>query len=338
MKKVFSSGTESGFFSPEDEDNSGIKERILYGIMQGNVSNKYDQYTHYIYRSGLTASDYFFARIKRLISSEKSDWIFFYSFSSLGLYLIGTRLSKWDEDHFGFKMANLQIFIIPDGAGKEPDILRDLLNKALSYLKNKNVAFVSSRVNGDNIVALHSMEDAGFRYYDNVIWPITDAKTKPGETEVRLIEDKDIDEVKRIAGRFQYPRGHYYCDERFDKTKVDAMYSKWVDTTLKNKEHIAVIESSGKLAGLFVFKMDAELAEHTGYRYGRLRLLALDSQFRGLGLGEKLFKGTLSLISGLGADYIDSGYSTKNHVSARLHVKTSFYSVYEEVTFHLWLK
>lgn len=261
---------------------------------------------------------------------------FFYELTPFGPYLIGTRLSKWDEDHFKFKMAQLQIFTTPD----EPlsgTKLKNLLEKAIDYLKINGVSFVSSRMNGDHIVALHALEDNGFRFYDNVIWPISRAVEYKEKVTVRLMKSNEVDKVKWLAENFQYQRGHYYCDDRFDKQVVNSMYPKWIDTALKNNESIAVIEYNNDVAGFFEFKIDEELFKYTGYKYGRLRLLALNSAYRGKGLGEYLFKGTLSLIKNMGADYVDSGYSTKNHVSAKLHAKASFYSVYEEVTFHLWL-
>ncbi|PBQ31536.1 hypothetical protein CNR22_07070 [Sphingobacteriaceae bacterium] len=338
-KADFISHPSSGFFLQRNEPAlNNLKEELIKSISENLYIIQYDQYSKYRYNEGFSASSYFLHRIKKLISANQGDWAFFYEFTASGPYIVGVRLSKWDEEHFGFKMANLQIFTNPNekttGAVKLGAIIKDALN----YLKGEGVTFVSSRVNGDDISSLHSMEDKGFRYYDNVIWPISATKDKDFVSEVRLMKPDDVNEIKRIAENFQYQRGHYYCDDRFDKKVIDAMYPKWIETTIRNKEHIAIIESDQKVAGLFVFKMDEELEDFTGFKYGRLRLLALDSSYRGLGLGEKLFNGTLAIIKNLGGEYIDSGYSTKNHISAKLHAKASFFSVYEEVTFHLWLK
>jgi L-amino acid N-acyltransferase YncA len=115
------------------------------------------------------------------------------------------------------------------------------------------------------------------------------------------------------------------------------MYAKWVQTAWKNQDFIGIVEDDGRVAGYFVCKMDQDLSDALGFKYGRMRSLALDGKIRGKGLGIALFEGVMILMKELGAEYIDSGYASKNHVSARLHVKTSFYSVYEEVTFHQWL-
>ena len=68
-----------------------------------------------------------------------------------------------------------------------------------------------------------------------------------------------------------------------------------------------------------------------------MRSLAIDGSCREKGLGKRIFRGAICHMKKSGAEFIDSGYSTKNHVSASLHTKEQFRTVYEEVTFHKWL-
>lgn len=312
------------------------KEVLLRSIMENPKVAIYDQYVNYHYKEGFTAFNYYYSRIEKLILATSGEWAFFYELTHFGPYLLGVKLSKWDEEHFGFKMANLQVFAVPH-QGAQETTFQSLIVRAIVFLKKEGVKFVSSRVNGDSLCALHALENLGFRYYDNVIWPIAETQNIEGNSKIRLIESNEVDEIKSLAENFQFSRGHYYCDDKFDKSKVDAMYPKWIDTTIKNSEPVSVIESNGIIAGFFAFKLDDELFRFTGYKYGRLKLLALNSKFRGKGVGTELFNGTISIIKQMGADFIDSGYSTKNHISAKLHTKNNFYSVYEEVTLHLWL-
>ena len=323
-------------FQNEDASTRRLKEDLVNSIKENSKVAIYDQYRNYCYKEGFNSFDYFYERIKKLIFATSGEWAFFYEPSDYGPYLLGVRLSKWDEDHFGFKMANLQVFTLPY-QDVQIAIFQTLLQHAISFLKGEGVKFISSRINGDCLQALHALEDVGFRYYDNVIWPIVSTQYFEADTKIRLAKSNELEEIKILAEKFQFNRGHYYCDEKFNKGKVDAMYPKWIDTAIKNNEPISVVEINNVLAGFFVFKIDDELFRFTGYKYGRLRLLALNSEFRGVGAGSELFKGTLSIIRKMGADFIDSGYSTKNHISAKLHTKNNFYSVYEEVTLHLWL-
>jgi len=64
-----------------------------------------------------------------------------------------------------------------------------------------------------------------------------------------------------------------------------------------------------------------------------MRSLALNLNVRRKGLGKSVFKGSISIMREMGAEYIDSGYLTKNHLSSKLHVRTKFNTVYNEITF-----
>ncbi len=307
-------------------------EDMLAKVAESLPSYAYGQYKHYPSKKDNTWEDLILSQLNG--NMMDSEWTFFFEMASDHPNLIGCRVPKWDEDHFGFRMASINVFISRDGPAIE-----NMVGECLDHLRGCGVKFVSSRINGDNIALIHLLESNGFRYYENIIWPVL--KFEEGvivrPKDVRLMTDADIERVVEIAGGNSFPRSHFHCDTGFSKEKVNSMPAKWVKTAWKNKDPIAVIESDGEVAGYFAFKMDKTLSETTGYNYARMRHLALDSSFRGKGLGKRLFGGTIALMGEMGAEYIDSGYSSKNHMSARLHVQHSFESVYEEVTLHLWL-
>jgi L-amino acid N-acyltransferase YncA len=311
-----------------------INDDVVRTIEKALLSYPFDQYAHYPAREKTAWVSYLLSSLKRVLKDE--EWFFFYDEANGSPCLLGCKVSKWDEDHFGFKMASLQLFISPISSLQ---VLEGLLDECLARLREQGVKFVSARIHGDHISAIHVFEAQGFRYYEDVVWPVASCKsiTAKLSPQVRLMRASDLAEVSRIAENYQYQRGHFHCDERFDRVKVDSMYAKWVQTAWKNQDFIGIVEDDGRVAGYFVCKMDQDLSDALGFKYGRMRSLALDGKIRGKGLGIALFEGVMILMKELGAEYIDSGYASKNHVSARLHVKTSFYSVYEEVTFHQWL-
>lgn len=252
--------------------------------------------------------------------------------------LLGVKVTQWDREHFGFGVAAIEV-VHSHETPPSNSRMAELLTQCLGNLRDLNVRFVSARMNGDMLATLHLFESRGFRYIENIIWPVARCTEASGSSDpgVRLMREDDLPDVQRIASNSQYQRGHFHSDTRFDRKKVDQLYAKWIETSWNNKEPIAIIEHEGKVAGYFNFKMDGELSEVLGYSYGRLRSLALDGALRGKGLGQNLFQGTMSLIANMGGEYIDSGYATKNHASAKLHTLGGFYSAYEEVTLHLWL-
>lgn len=252
--------------------------------------------------------------------------------------LLGVKLSEWDSQHFGYGVASIDL-VYSHQTGASNRRCAQLLSDILAALRSEKIRFVSARLPGDMIPTIHIFEDAGFRYHETIIWPVapcSDTIPRYPET-VRLMRDEDLPGVMSVAAASQYQRSHFHSDSGFDRQQVDRLYEKWIQTSWTKGEPIAVVEHAGKVAGYFNFKMDAALSGALGYSYGRMRSLALDGAARGQGVGRKLFHATMAIIREMGGDYIDSGYATKNHLSARLHDISGFHPAYEEVTVHLWL-
>lgn len=248
--------------------------------------------------------------------------------------LLALRISPWDSEHFGFPLAQLHVLLTT----ATPD-LPDLLAEVLAHARAANVRVLTTRVNGDQLAVLHALEDHGFRYYDDAIWPVVAVENLQVQVDprVRMARTADRPRLLELAQKWTYPRGHFYCDPRFDRDAVDRLYAKWLQTALDQQTPIAVIESAGVVQGFFQFSVEPLQQTPLGHRYAHLRLLALDGSARGQGLGAALFASTLALCQQFGAQFIDSGYSSKNHVSARLHTRHGFLSMHEEVTLHAWL-
>ncbi len=252
--------------------------------------------------------------------------------------ILAVRDSDWDRSHFGFGMATLHVLLAAAVPNLERQLV-ELLPACLELLRRRDVRFVSTRVHGDHLRVVNTFEDHGFRYVDNVIWPVasTDRLTQVMDPRVRRLTETDLPRVLELAQKWAYPRGHLYCNSGFEKAKVDAMYGKWLLTAWQTNAPIAVIEEAGRVEGFFQFSVEPIDQTPLGHRYGHMRLCVLNGEVRGRGLGQALFASTMVLMAQMGASHVDSGYSTKNHVSARLHGRNGFVSTHEEVTLHRWL-
>lgn len=305
-------------------------------VAQGLDEFEFDRYLHYPSARRGAWQELLLSRLDSLIASEEST--LFWSADDRGESLIAARVSPWDEEHFGFPMAGVQVVYTRGSFG---DSLRAAFHQCVESLQGREVAFVSARIHGDQLEAIHLFESNGFRYYENIVWPVVPTATvveSPHDAPVRLMTEADLAGVVRIAEQHQYPRGHFHCDPGFSPGAVDPMYGKWVRSAWEKKQPVLVVDFDGSVAGYFVLEISEGTSRVLGYRYAGMRSLGLDRRARGQGLGLALFRGALVWMKSQGAEFVDSGYATKNHVSARLHVRTGFTSVYEEVTLHRWLK
>lgn len=315
-------------------------EELLPSIRAGLADYPYDAFRGYPARpqgdGRAPWESYLLARLQAM--ADDPEWTFFGRSGPDGPLLLAARTARWDQELFGFALASLVAPYCPD----QPDLrsrTSALLDGCLAHLRARGVKFVSARVNGDQVDVLHALEDAGFRYYETVSWPVAGTAVLAHERDprVRLLDDCEVQHAALLAAEHGYARSHFHRDPGFARKHVDAMHAKWITTASQAGEPITVIETDGEVAGVFALRIDREMSAHLGWTYGRMRFLALDARVRGQGLGRALFQGSMHLMKAMGADQIDSGYPTKNHLSGRLHFESGFRPVHEEATFHLWL-
>ena len=115
-------------------------------------------------------------------------------------------------------MATINWIIAPENPISK-GVMNGLLDSCLSFLKNEGVKFVSARVCSEDLQILHLFEGKGFRYFESIVYPVAkcDDLSLPVISHVRLIEESDLEDVFRIAEQDQFKRGHFYCDDQFDK-------------------------------------------------------------------------------------------------------------------------
>jgi GNAT superfamily N-acetyltransferase len=257
--------------------------------------------------------------------------------------LLVFRASEWDQRVFGFRITTSLLNFLPND-DMVTEGFKFFIRRSIEILKSHKIRLISLRLHGDNLKAIHASQECGFLYFENIIWTILECdklavphKISKG-INIRIAKERDIKRTMYIAKNFQYKRGHYHCDEGIGIEKANLIYPKWINSAWKRKDPIILIEYDREIAGYFILKiLGDEYQKSYGYKYGGLRSLALDPKFRGHGLGKTLFNRSLWFLKDNGVDVIDSGYASKNHVSAHLHIHNNFYSVYEEVTMHLWL-
>ncbi|MBA2608653.1 MAG: hypothetical protein H0U92_06930 [Actinobacteria bacterium] len=315
-------------------------DAMMPAIREALQGYPYDKFYSYPARRGEAGRPgwvrHFVSRLEEI--ADDSQWRMFGNVTSAGPLLLAARTARWDREHLGFPLSTISVLLAPD----EPDLrtrTNALLRECLSHLVEAGVKFASARITGDHLDVAHAFEDAGFRYIETVVWPVasTENTAHPADARVRLLEDRDIELAANLAARHSYPRTRFYSDGRFAKQQIGQMYAGWVKTAWHAGDPVLVVESDGIPAGVFTCRMDSQLSADLGVMYGRMGILAVDAEQRGKGLGKALFHGCVCVLHKLGAQYVDSGYSTKNHVSARLHAREGFDSKYEETTFHLWL-
>jgi GNAT superfamily N-acetyltransferase len=313
-----------------------INEDISLKI--NNLNNyEYDQFRYFPskYKDGWKL----YLQDRLNIAILDNETFTFYSEYENFIYLIALKITKWDEDIFGYKIANTFFSILPE-TSNSLKIIQKFFYTILKFLKKNGIKLLNFRVHGDNLSVIHLCEDIGFKYYENIIWPYTNCIKRPIDSQeynIRLMKNEELERVKEIAFNFQYSRGHLYCDNKIDKTAINILFSKWIQSYWEKGEPIAVIDYKGDISGYLVMKgIDKQKEKCFGYKYGQLSSMAFDPKYRGLGFGKNIIKGGINILNDIGVEIVDTGLATKNLFSQSSIRVADFRNYYEEITFHYW--
>jgi hypothetical protein len=160
-------------------------------------------------------------------------------------------LLPWDEDIFGFPVADFQL-------GPNPPRAQDLplfVNALVDYSARTKVQLVSTHVQGDDMSTIARLVRAGFLPVEfslvATLPQIKPASLPPRRLTLREAIPEDHAVICEIAGSaFQF--GRYHTDPQFPRELADARYVRWIRNALDGSDpnnFVYVLGRPGEVLG-----------------------------------------------------------------------------------------
>lgn len=254
--------------------------------------------------------------------------------------LIAFRLSSWDTEHFGFPFAVIEsVTATPDDPAIRHEVACRLFSEYESWAEENRIRFTSLRLPSLDLPLVHAAESSGFRFVESWIYNTRDVSTdcelplSSGTLRFAVGEDR---ELMRKCSVDAFSVQRFHADSGFDRAKADSLYRKWIDSAFDDPTHkIAVWDLDGAPRA-FTAYFDLDLRPFVGRRFAMWRVVLLDPDYRGRGVGAEFFRAMAAHHRKEGADTIDSGVTLRNLHSLNLHNKSRFRIVSTLVTLHRW--
>lgn len=125
----------------------------------------------------------------------------------------------------------------------------------------------------------------------------------------------------------------FFLDKQFDQSASAQMYDIWIDKCFAEQDpHIPIILKEGEqLSGI------CSLALSPMESQASIELFAIDSQFRGQGLGAKLIQSALDYLSSQQISKCSVATQGTNIPALSLYTKFGFTPASEQFISHIWL-
>lgn len=323
-----------------------IKTKIVNQVDVNQIGGLISQYKYGRYcedpslsieRTRYYMSDY----VREYVSHADSKCILAFSSSEKLLGALSFKLSDWDTEHFGFKVAIIDLIMtIESGYDQKRDVTKALLKEFDRWCKSDCVRFTWCKVPALNIPAIHSFEDCGYRYAETWIYNKYDLKAvdtlKKVRYSLRLARTEDYSWMIKYS-RNGFSTQRFHADPHISIQKAESLYEKWIRTAFQDsKQEILTLDIKGRpVAFMTYYKND--LSRYFGLRFAKWRMLLADPDSRGKGIGTDFFIALLQYHRKDGLDVVDSELSMRNLISLNLHTKVNFRVIGTLVTFHKWM-
>lgn len=274
---------------------------------------------------------------------HKTNNVYFVIEKNEILGLIGFRKSGWDSDHFDFGVCKLDYFLL-DEENSENQLAAKLLMEPLNeWVQENRIKLIVAKIDSSFSKISMVLQKKNFIFYECITYrSLKDPELVASQFDnlvYRFANLNDRSQLRSIAENNTFEKSHFYLDEEFEKEKVDAMYTKWIETALseQSKNRILVIEENNEIAGMFIYSLPRH-PQFPNLKFSKFEFLAINKKFRKKGLGKKLFEAAIHSSVKDGANIIDSTLVDKNIISQKIHEKYNFGLVNTFYTFHKWFK
>lgn len=248
--------------------------------------------------------------------------------------LIGFHHSSWDSNIFNKKVAIIKYFLsYEENLYDSFNSTQNLIDEFHIWSTENLINAVIVKVETDYSSCIKSLNENGYTYYETItLQTKNNLKDINKSIKYRFANKSDIEPLKTIALDNTFKKSHFYLDSEFEPEAVNNVYSTWIESSLKSRDKILIIESENKIAGMFIYSIEIV----NGVIYALWKFAAIEKSFRGKGLGNNLFQGTIHACKNEGAQFIDTSLAVKNTISLKIHSRLGFIPVMSLVTYHKW--
>jgi ribosomal protein S18 acetylase RimI-like enzyme len=230
------------------------------------------------------------------------------------------RRLAWDSDLFGRRIARMQ----------GNTLTADEAAAALDWCSNHEIECLYFLAVSGDASTIRIAEESGFHLVDVRITferPLDNPPPLPGH--VRKAEPADLPALQRIA-RSSFSGTRFYNDPHFDRARCDELYVRWTAQSVEGyADRVIVADHNGAAAGYITCSLSPALV-------GSIGLVAVDSEQRSSGVGQRLVDAALHYFAGQGMEKASVVTQGNNLKSQRLYQRCGFVTQSLELWYHRW--
>ncbi len=241
------------------------------------------------------------------------------------------RTLRWDSNLLGMLTARIDDVFVTGSPIQASEDYSALLSEVVDACRQRQVRYLTIRVDAADVTAIHALENRGFQLIDSIqtfslgLESPETAHPKNVHQPVRSFEANDLEDVLLIA-RASYVCDRFHTDPVIGKETADALNEAWLRNSAAGVACDQVIVGVDELGvtSYATCKLDLAQKEATGLSVGTIVMVATAARARGQGWALATSLGAVDWFRTNGVQVVEVGTQLRNTAAACLYLKAGF--------------
>ena len=233
------------------------------------------------------------------------------------------ELLEWDSSWFGVRIGRLHGAHLSDAAAEA----------AIEWTRQHDIACLYFLADAADDPTIRVAERHGFSLTDvrlELVATLDPVPAGPPPASIRTAREGDLAALTGIA-RASHHNTRFYVDGRFDRTRCDELYARWIERSVTGAlaDAVWVAESRGEPCGYLT-------ARATAAAEARIGLVAVGSEHRGCGHGAALLRVSKEWYAARGLSRLAVVTQGRNARAISFYERAGFTVRTVEFWYHRW--
>jgi len=201
------------------------------------------------------------------------------------------RPLPWDTEFFGMGCARVEAFYFDRSEEAALGWSRSLAVDVTDWCRQREVRFVSAKIEAADALAALGLGRAGFDVVDNELTLVTDSlpPLPPLSDGFQVVSGDGLAEVPVEALGRLFDHSRFHADPRIDRDLADRLWQMAITNQASQEGRPVIFLLEGRRpVGIISCRPDDQLAAVTGLAVGDWFIVGVAEEYRGRGLGRVL--------------------------------------------------
>ena len=278
--------------------------------------------------------------LQEKIGSEQWDKQWERTSDKASVFVSASKL-PWDSEQLGIGCGWLDCVLAHGSFPERKNYLTEICSEVIGWCKEQGINFLATKIDSDQIMALHALEDLGMRIVDcELTWALDKRMQAWGvkkiklddRVEIELNNNFEVGEVDQLGEAFNTDRFH--VDDKIDNVRADSLWTNSLRNACRERaDQVVIARCEGKVIGMVTCFIDIEASRYLETPVCDLAHVVVIPEWHSRGIGRSMLEHAVNWAQSQ-VRFIQIGTQVRNYAANALYGKMGFRLAKSQYSLH----